>query len=161
MLNQYAVGNPTSPVNQRFFPPFSKSWRNAAAKCLGHAWYIGKRFCKSNGVSNVSEHTSPHVMIESQTPAQDQRCQSGPSARNSLVREEFQRIMGQTMNDCRLKILILTNSPRQQRSLVGRYDSRLRYVFANNFLRKLCCGSMKWRWLSQFVFCKRNSNTRF
>ena len=36
-------------------------------------------------VSNVSEHTSPHVMSESQTPAQDQRCQSGPSARNSFV----------------------------------------------------------------------------
>ena len=35
--------------------------------------------------SNVSEHTSPHVMSESQTSAQNQRCQSGPSARNSLV----------------------------------------------------------------------------
>ena len=34
--------------------------------------------------SNVSEHTSPHVMSESQTPVQDQRCQSGPSARNSF-----------------------------------------------------------------------------
>ena len=28
---------------------------------------------------------SPHVMSESQTPAQDQRCQSGPSAKNSVV----------------------------------------------------------------------------
>ena len=36
-------------------------------------------------VSNVSEHTSPHVMSESQTPTQDQSCQSGPSARNSFV----------------------------------------------------------------------------
>ena len=35
-------------------------------------------------VSNVSEHTSPHVMSESQTPAQDQRGQSGPPARNSF-----------------------------------------------------------------------------
>ena len=35
-------------------------------------------------VSSVSEHTSPHVMSESQTPVQDQRCQSGPSARNSF-----------------------------------------------------------------------------
>ena len=35
--------------------------------------------------SNVSEHTSPHVMSESQTPAQNPRCQSGPSARNSFV----------------------------------------------------------------------------
>ena len=33
---------------------------------------------------NVSEHTSPHVMSECQTPVQDQRCQSGPSARNSF-----------------------------------------------------------------------------
>ena len=40
---------------------------------------------ETHGVSNVSEHTSPHVMSESQTPAQDQRCQSGPSARNSVV----------------------------------------------------------------------------
>ena len=38
--------------------------------------------------SNVSEHTSPHVMSESQTPVQDQRCQSGPSARNSFVPSE-------------------------------------------------------------------------
>ena len=36
-------------------------------------------------ISNVSENTSPHVMSESQTPAQDQRCQAGPSARNSVV----------------------------------------------------------------------------
>ena len=35
--------------------------------------------------SDVSEHTSPHVMGESQTPAQDQRCQSGPSAKNSVI----------------------------------------------------------------------------
>ena len=39
-------------------------------------------------VSNVSEHTSPHVMSESQTPALDQRCQSGPSARNSFIPSE-------------------------------------------------------------------------
>ena len=41
-------------------------------------------------ISNISEHTSPHVMSESQTPntAQDQRCQSGPSARNSVVPSE-------------------------------------------------------------------------
>ena len=29
---------------------------------------------------NISEHTSPHVMSENQTPVQDQRCQPGPSA---------------------------------------------------------------------------------
>ena len=35
--------------------------------------------------SNKSEHTSPHVMSENQTPVQDQRCQYGPSARNSVI----------------------------------------------------------------------------
>ena len=31
---------------------------------------------------------SPHVMSESQTPALDSRCQSGPSARNSVIPSE-------------------------------------------------------------------------
>ena len=37
-------------------------------------------------ISNVSEHTSPHVMSERQTPntTLDSRCQPGPSARNSF-----------------------------------------------------------------------------
>ena len=35
--------------------------------------------------SNVSEHTSPHVMSESQKSALDLRCQSGPSAKNSVI----------------------------------------------------------------------------
>ena len=39
-------------------------------------------------VSDVSEHTSPHVMSESQTQVQDQRCQSGQSVRNSFVPSE-------------------------------------------------------------------------
>ena len=39
-------------------------------------------------ISNVSEHTSPHVMSESQTSALDPRCQSGPSARKSFVPSE-------------------------------------------------------------------------
>ena len=67
----------------------------------------------------VSEHTSPHVMSESQTPSQDQRCQSGPSARNSVVPSEggCSKNYGADNNDCRFQNLILTNSPRQQRSL--------------------------------------------
>ena len=37
-------------------------------------------------VSNVSEHTSPHW--ENQAPVQDQRCQSGPAAKNSVIPSE-------------------------------------------------------------------------
>ena len=54
-----------------------------------------------------------------------------PKFQSSSVEETLQRIMGQTNNDCR--------------------DSRLRYVLAHNFLRKLCCGSKKWRWLIQWM----------
>ena len=103
-------------------------------------------------ISNVPEHTSPHVMSECQTPAQDQRCQDRqPETQSSLVREDFQRIMEQTNNDCRSQIFILTNSLHQQHLLVGRQGSRLRYVLVHNFLRKLCCGSKKWSWLIQWM----------
>ena len=43
-----------------------------------------------------------------------------PEIQSSLVREIFQRIIRQTNNDCRSQIFILTNSPRQQHSLVGK-----------------------------------------
>ena len=39
-------------------------------------------------VSHISEHTSPHVMSENQTPVQDQKCQSGPSTKNSVIPSE-------------------------------------------------------------------------
>ena len=62
-------------------------------------------------ISNLSEHTSPHVMSESQTPAQDQRCQSGPSARNSVLPSEgrFSKNYGADQH-----------SPTEQQVLVGR-----------------------------------------
>ena len=43
-----------------------------------------------------------------------------PKNHSSPVRETFQRIMGQTNNDCRFQIFILTNSPHHQCLLVGR-----------------------------------------
>ena len=51
---------------------------------------IGKHFCKSNSVffSTLSQESDPHVMSESKAPVQDQRCQSGPSARNSVIPSE-------------------------------------------------------------------------
>ena len=71
-------------------------------------------------ISNLSEHTSPHVMSESQTPAQDQRCQSGPSARNSFVPSEGRFSKDYDADQQRLQIFISTNSPHQQHLLVGR-----------------------------------------
>ena len=93
MLNQYAVDNPTLPVNQRFshFPDFGgmlsrstempSSTRGPPSIWDTHG-ISGNVFAKPTAsssapypqksnpwVSNVSEHTSPHVMSESQTPA--------------------------------------------------------------------------------------------
>ena len=45
-----------------------------------------------------------------------------PEIQSSLVREIFQRKMGQTNSDCRSQIFISTNAPRQQRSLVEKED---------------------------------------
>ena len=74
-----------------------------------------------------------------------------PEIHSTPVREDLQRIMGQTNKDCRFQILILTNSSHQQQLLVGRCDSKLRYVLAHNFLLKLCNGSKKWIWLNQWM----------
>ena len=57
--------------------------------------------------SNVSEHTSPHVMGENQTPAQNQRCQSGPSARNSFDPSEGDSSNNYGADQQRLQILDL------------------------------------------------------
>ena len=100
-------------------------------------------------ISNVSEHTSLHVMSEDQTPIQDQRWQSGPSAKKntSSVEETLQRIMEQTNNDCRFRIFILTSSLRQQPLFAGRWGSKPRYVLEHIFLRK----PKKWRCLVQWM----------
>ena len=63
--------------------------------------------------SHISEplHSSTAEKNECQTPVQDQRCQSWPSAKNAviLVREILHCIMGQT-NDCRSQISTLISS---------------------------------------------------
>ena len=43
-----------------------------------------------------------------------------PKVQSSSVEETLQRIMGQTNNDCRFRIFILTSSLRQQPLLAGR-----------------------------------------
>ena len=57
-------------------------------------------------ISNVTEHTSPHVTSERQTPntALDPRCQSGPSARNSFDPKEGRFAKNYGANQQRLQI---------------------------------------------------------
>ena len=99
MLNQPAVDQSTC-----VFPTSSNSWWNAqrfsgnakpqqwAAKHLGHAWFFGKRFApypqELNPWSYGTEeplHSSTVEKSERRTQNQDQRCQSGQSAKNSVI----------------------------------------------------------------------------
>ena len=68
------------------------------------------------------------MRIKHQFKIRDASLDRQPEIQSSLVREDFKRIMGQTNNDCRFQIFISTNSLHRQRLLVGRKDSRLRYV---------------------------------
>ena len=57
--------------------------------------------------------------IKHQSKIRDASLDHQPKIQSS-VEETLQRIMEQTNNDCRFQIFILTKSPRQQHSLVGR-----------------------------------------
>ena len=152
MLNRYAVDNPTLPVNLRFshfFKIFAEWWA-VIWECwdatMGHQVFgtrlffretflqIQRRFFSAPYLqesnlweSNVSEYTSRHVMSENQKPVQDQRCQSGPSARNSFVPSVVGFSKNYGADQQRLQISDLH---------LDKFTSRLRYVFAHNFLRK-------------------------
>ena len=74
--------------------------------------------------------------------------------------------MGQTNNDCRFRISLLTSSLLQQPSLAGRLDSKLRYVLGHNFPGKYTVDQRSgdgWfgGWSKIFALYQRNSNTRF
>ena len=104
-----------SPVNQRFSPPFRDpggmlgrpggmpSGNDKPPDIWDTHGISGNVFVNPTAsssapypqgfnpwISNVTEDTSPHVTSERQNPdtALDQRCQSGPSARNSVVPSE-------------------------------------------------------------------------
>ena len=177
MLKQYAVDNPTLPGNQCFHhlikilvecKLFSRNaeLQRWTAKHLGHTWYFRNFFSiptvstsasyphESNPwSSNLSEHTSPHVMSESQTPVQDQRCQSGPTARNSVNPSEgrFSKNHGADQQWLQISDLHFDNFSTPATFACWKRDSRPRYVLVHNFLRKRCNGSRKWSWLIQWM----------
>ena len=110
-----------------------------AAKYQGYIRYIRKRFCTSTSffVSSVSSGIKFHleeklsknqftcllqrkVEDQSETQIWDASPDRQPKIQSSSVEETLQRIMGQTNNDCRFRIFILTNSLHQLRLLAGR-----------------------------------------
>ena len=144
MLNQYAVDNPMLPVNLclshliQILAECLAVLQQCRGATLGRQVFgtrmvyletflqIQRRLFqhlirKSRTHSDVSEYTSPHVMSESQTPVQDQRCQSRPSARNSVIPSEGGCSKNYGADQQRLQIsdFILTNSLHQPRLLAG------------------------------------------
>ena len=104
-------------------------------------------------ISNVSGHTSPHVMSESQTPVQDQRCQSRPSARNSVVPGE-----GDSSKNCRAdQQRLQISDPHFDKFTTPATFACWKIRFkaevctCSQFLWNLCSGSKKWRWLIQWM----------
>ena len=148
MLNQFAVEIPTLPVDQCHSHLIrclekccdSLSYRRAAEKgrqAFGthmvyretflqihlhlHQLLILKNYIngirpKSRSIHQQWRKVEGQNKIKIWDASQDRQ----PKIQSSSVDETLERIMGQTNNDCRFQIVILTNSPRQQRSLVGR-----------------------------------------
>ena len=88
----------------------------------------GNVFCKSTCIfiSSLSSRIELHMSTaeKSERPEQnrDLRCQSGPSAKNSVIFSggDSSKNLEQTNKDCRFRIFTLTNSLIQQHLLVGR-----------------------------------------
>ena len=122
------------------------------------------------GVLMYRDQFAPHRQGSMETKHQfkirDASPDRQPKVQSSLVREILQRIMGQTNNDCKSQIFILTNSPRQQHLLFGRWDSdwgmHLFTVSYGSYAVDQRSGDCWFSgWLKNFVICKRNSNARF
>ena len=104
--------------------------------------------------SKGSEHTSPRVMSESQTPVQDQRCQSGPSARNSVIPSEGEFSKNYGADQQRLQILDPHFGKFPTPATFACWKIRFKSedcTCVHNFLRKLCCGSKKWSLFIQWM----------
>ena len=139
----------TFPANHRFFPPYrdpggmlSRLGRmlrrnEKTPDNLGCAWFFQKRFSKSTGVffiilsrriqsldfiRNGTHHRMWRVNVKHQTQLwiRDASQDRLPEIHSTLRRGDFQRITGQTTQDCRFRKFTLTNSLHQRHLLVGR-----------------------------------------
>ena len=93
-------------------------------------------------ISNVSEHTSPHVTSGRQTPdtTLDPRCQSGPSARNSFDQSEGRFSKEFTADQQRLQIsdLHFDKFPNPATFACWKKSFKTEVCTCSQFLRRLC-----------------------
>ena len=120
-------------------------------------------------IPNVSEHISPHVMSESQTPVQDQRCQSGPSTRNSVIPSEgrFSKDYGTDqprlqMSDPHFDKLATPATFACSEDKIQNWGMYLFTISYGSYALDQRSGDGWFSgWSKIFVLCKRNSNARF
>ena len=131
ILNQYAVDNPTLPVKQCFFPPHPDpggmlsrslgmpSRREGPPSIWDTHGISGNVFANPTASSSAPYpqelnpwssgreepiHSSTVEKSEKQTPIQDQRCQSGPSAISSVIPSEGDSLKNYGADQQRLQI---------------------------------------------------------
>ena len=112
--------------------------------------------------SSIEEplHSSTMEKSERQEQDQDLRCQSGPSAKNSVIfgGGDSSQNFGADQQRLQVSDLHFDKPPHVSNvHLLGGGGSRPRFVLVHNLLRKLCNGSKKWRWLIQWmIYCLRH-----
>ena len=106
--------NPDEILSRSLGMPSRKNWRPSIWDTHGMSGNVFANPTASSSApypqesnpwsSNVSEHTSPQEMSESQTPAQDQRWKSGPSPTNSVIPSEGDFLKNYVSDQQRLQI---------------------------------------------------------
>ena len=105
-------------------------------------------------ISNVSEHTSPHVMSESQTPAQASEMPVRTVSQklsHPLWGRIFKELWSRPTKTADLETSLWQIPYTKNICLLEDKTPSWGMYFAHNFVRKLCCGSKKWRWLNQWM----------
>ena len=121
--------------------------------------------------SHISEqiHSSHAVKNENQTPVHDQRCQSGPSTKNSVIPSEGDSSKNYGADQQRLQISDLHFDQIPYSSHVCLLKDKIQdwgmYLFTISYgsyaVDQRSGAGWFSGWIEIFVFCKRNSNARF
>ena len=105
--------------------------------------------------SGISEpiHSSAAEKNENQTPVQDQRCQSGPSAKDSVILSGGDSSKNYGADQQRLQIMDLhfDKFPTPATFVCWKIRFKTEVCTCSQFLRKRCNGAKKWSLLIQWM----------
>ena len=166
MLNQFAVDIPTQPVDQCHSHLIRY---RRAAKHLGHTCILGTVFANPDASSSapypqelhhwsssIEEplHSSTVEKSERQKQYQDQRCQSRPSAKNSVIFSGGDSSKNYGADQQRLQISDLHFDKFHTPATFACWKIRFKTEIctcSRIFLRKRYNGKRKWSWLIQWM----------